>query len=533
LVLACGGDDSSGSSEVTGTDGSTSASESESSSGSSTGTTQSTETSAGDGDGAADSAESTGDDSSDTTTGGSDGQVALGISIVNIEANQGTGEDIALGANAAGPGDRDIRLLAGRNTLIRANVAVDSGWVEREIRGKLTYQIAGGETRVQEQVVLISGDSDEGILTTSFYFGLQAGEGETEAGTLFHFEMFEVEGDGAGMSEGVHSSPAAGLSEIGFEDWNMVMKVLYVPITYQGNPVDVNSADGQQRLSVIDDNLFEQKPVTAIESDVRDPVAYSGTVSGLGSFLPFLSQLRQQDNAPWDTYYIGVVHYASDTAGIANYNARYNANHWPSQGDSGLARTIVHETGHNQNMPHVDCPGANYPAGQEPPGGYPYPNGSLNRTGFALLSFLLHKADTTYDYMGYCGPSWASTYSWNQTWDIIAEDNSGNLVTPPSVGKVLNHVREEDGGEQWWVSNERIDVELLSGNIEARWESAGGEILTTLGMRAESSEASGLQWTQLPLPEDRAVADFVRVHETAFGQESVVTPAVVRFSGER
>lgn len=522
--LACGDDSSAGSGESSEAEVDTTSPSDEGMSDSEVGSQDASEVATGDGDDDSMGTTST----TSTTTGGSDSP-AMGISVVNIEANQGTAEDVAIGANWAGPGERDIRLMAGRNTLIRVNVAVDAGWTPRLILGRLSYRPAGGELRVQEQTVMIEGNSEEAFLDTSFYFGLDAGLGETEIGTSFQFEMMEFEGDGAAFTPGVNVSPAAGLSEIGFEDWNMVMKVLYVPITYQGTPVDTDSAEGQQRLQVIDDHLYEQKPVTALESDVRAPVTYSGTVSGLGSFLGFLSQLREQDNAPWDTYYIGVVHYASDTAGIANYNARYNANHWPSQGDSGLARTIVHETGHNQNMPHVDCPGANYPAGQEPPGGYPYPDGTLNRTGFGVLSFFLSRSDTTYDYMGYCGPSWVSTFSWNQTWDIIAGDNPGNLIAPPTIGTVLNHTVDGDGSEQWWISHERIDTELLSGNIEVDWVAEDGELIKALGMRALASEESQLDWTQLPLPQGRDMAEFRQVREHAFGREAEVSRAAVRF----
>ena len=299
----------------------------------------------------------------------------------------------------------------------------------------------------------------------------------------------------------------------------MVMKVLYVPITYNGQAVAVDTPEGQQRLSVIDSELFETKPVTAIESSVRDAVTYSGTVTSLGNFLPFLSQLRSQDNAPPDLYYIGVVRYASDIAGIANYNARYNANHWPSQGDSALARTIVHETGHNQNMPHVDCPGANYPAGQEPPGGYPYTDGVINRTGFGLRTLQLHRSDTTYDYMGYCGPSWVSTHSWRVTWDILTQDNQSGDNAPP-VREVLNHVVDSRGQHSWWVSTERFDPETLSGNVEVEWTLSDGRKLQRLGSPARMSEETDLAWTWLPLPEGVGMAELAGVSELAFERRS-------------
>ena len=104
---------------------------------------------------------------------------------------------------------------------------------------------------------------------------------------------------------------------------------------------------------------------------------------------------------------------------------------------------MAHELGHNQGMNHAPCGGA---SGSDP--SYPYGGGAIGVYGHKLNTTSVYSPSSTYDYMGYCDPSWISDWSWER----IATRN-GLFTTaaplPSRDGILMQGVIDEDGAEHW------------------------------------------------------------------------------------
>src|SRR5690606_23476564 len=117
------------------------------------------------------------------------------------------------------------------------------------------------------------------------------------------------------------------------------------------------------------------------------------TLNNLGNLLGAVDQVRTQDGAPSNIYYIGVIDTGaqSGVVGIAPLGGNVNANLWRTS-KSSTAETIVHEVGHNQGLNHIQCAGAN---SDGPDASYPdHPLGRIINTGFGVRNFQVYGGET-------------------------------------------------------------------------------------------------------------------------------------------
>jgi hypothetical protein len=276
-------------------------------------------------------------------------------------------------------------------------------------------------------------------------------------------------------------SPADGEAAlVGVEDSYMRLKVVLVPIQHNlagetcpdAPTIDENAVDLMGKL------LSEYNPVDTVEIEVHDVVSYTSPMTNFGGVLQYLAGLRQQDGAPPEYYYYGLVRPCDggadgvggqaisipQTATKGNSATRVAMGRWygpadqysPSTGD-----TFVHEIGHTQGRYHVDCGGA---GGPDP--NYPYPNGVTNTWGFANESFATHPLSAK-DYMSYCGPTWVSDYGWDLVFPRIKLISSWDLGAPvdpgdPEIKTVLYGLLGEDGEEHWFTGQGYVTPEELT-----------------------------------------------------------------------
>jgi hypothetical protein len=435
--------------------------------------------------------------------------LARGISIVEVELNQGTRIPIGEGGDWVDGADRLGYLIASRDSLLRIHYTVDEGWAPRPIEARLTLGYPDGTTQTLSSIRQVEANSQPYSLNGTFYFGLVADAGQTVAGTTYQIELWETEGGaGEGLAEGANVNPAEGARLIGFESVPMQIKVVLVPIDYNNRIPDLS----ESVQATVVNNLYEQNPATEILYDIHAPVAYTSTLTNLGNLLPVMSQLRSAEAADPNTYYHALVDVGGaalgGTLGIsylagnqkADASSRVSATVLWSVNPSIGADTFTHEHGHAQGLAHVACPNGGA-AGPDP--AYPHANGRIGNSGFGIRRFLLFDPTSAYDYMSYCGPSWVSDWTWNKTYQRIKTltswdfEGAGAGANEPE-GTLLIGAIYPDGAREWWTVPGAIDPEQISGQDQFEFE-IGGERVAAWGAASVLSDGQ-TQWVKVELP---------------------------------
>jgi hypothetical protein len=459
--------------------------------------------------------DATGDDPQDTHA--FEPTPARGISILEIEINQGTRVAIGVGGDWIAESQRSGHLIGSRDSLMRIHYAVEPGWVPREIEARLTLELPDGSSKSFSDLRLIEGDSARENFYGPFYFGLVAELGETLAQTRYVVELWETEPGGEALSEREWANPAAGSQPIGFESAPMQIKMVLVPIVYQDTPANLDDATTQ----ILIESLYEQNPVAEILYDVHDPVVYEGQLIDLVNLLPIMAELRSSENADANAYYhafvevgssslaglYGISSIANDSEGDAN--SRVSATVLWSPNPSFAADTYTHETGHAQGMSHVECPNEN--AGAPDPA-YPYADGRIGNWGFGIRQLVIYDPDNVYDYMSYCGPSWVSDWTWNKAFDRIrtltAWDFSGAAPSDARSGarsslatrdELLVVAVSADGSRTWWTMPGTIDPNRVDGRDRIEFELRSGEVIEALADVSTLSDGR-TRWIKARLP---------------------------------
>lgn len=265
-----------------------------------------------------------------------------------------------------------------------------------------------------------------------------------------------------------------------------VVKVKIVPIQYDsdtsGRLPDLSEAQIQRYRNLVG----SMYPVTAAEITVRETVRTQLGVTGQNGWedlLDSLRLLRQEDRAPADVHYYGIISPAASfssycgracTAGIAYVSKDRQAalRVGVGVGFTGqfAAQTLAHELGHQHGRLHSPCNVDGDPA-------YPHKGGSVGVWGFDRAANLIINPTGFTDVMGYCSPQWVSDFTYQgllehlallqsqptaaqalrttATWNVVMVDGKGNarwghpITTSdePSGTPELAHVLAEDGGE--------------------------------------------------------------------------------------
>jgi hypothetical protein len=467
---------------------------------------------------------------------------ARGLSIVEVEINQGTRIPIGVGGDWIDEDERLGHLISSRDSLLRIHYVVEEGWVPREIEARLTLDFPDGSSKSFTDLRIIESDSAPEDFNGPFYFGLVADEGHTIFGTRYAIELWETQAGGEDLPEGAWANPAAGPQPIGFEAEPMQIKSLLVPITYQGTTANLDEATTQLLI----DNLYEQNPTAQIVYDVHDPVAYDSQLIDLANLLPVMAALRSSENAEPNVYYHALVDVGSSSiAGLHGISSIAN----DTQGDAGsrvsatvlwspnpsfAADTYTHETGHAQGLAHVECPNQ---SAAEADGTYPHVDGHIGNWGFAIRRFLMFDPDDAYDYMSYCGPSWVSDWTWNKTyerirtltaWDFEAGEGAGarERTDEQPLEQLLVVAVSADGSRQWWTMPGTMDPERVDGHDRIEFESWSGEVIEVYADVATLSDGR-TRWIKAALPNRLDMTELAAIRHVRAGEVASVTTAAV------
>lgn len=240
------------------------------------------------------------------------------------------------------------------------------------------------------------------------------------------------------------SFPATGVPQVMTVLSNPPYNLVFVPVTNAGD-----GATGDVTPATIPDFTNTVKllhPMWAFTATVHAPFTFTGGVlqSNDGNFawqglLQQIEALRQIEAA--SSYYYGVVHppYSSGIVGLGyvgdvRFSQFHSAIGWDFRGAYGQIGTYAgeayaHELGHNLSLSHAPCGGAGNP---DP--SFPYPGGGVGRSGYNVLTGAII-ANTQFDLMGYCSPTWISDFSYRRILTYLAGGSLPSSLVAPAVAQ--------------------------------------------------------------------------------------------------
>jgi hypothetical protein len=194
-------------------------------------------------------------------------------------------------------------------------------------------------------------------------------------------------------------------------------QMVFFPVTLTRE----NEITGFIDRSNVGDFLAETRrwiPLHLVQWTIRSPWISDVDLRTSEGWADLLSGLRAGRIADGTTYeyYHGIVPFFSGIAwaGFAyvagdpeNRSLRVGVTYDVLPAASG---TLAHELGHNLGRRHSPCGG---PDGVDQD--YPYPNATLGTPGYDIFRLTLVNPDDNRDYMSYCGPRFASDYTYGAT----------------------------------------------------------------------------------------------------------------------
>ncbi|XOV84250.1 MAG: M66 family metalloprotease [bacterium] len=281
-----------------------------------------------------------------------------------------------------------IDIVAGRELLVRAFVTgsgvVPDARVVVQRPGQAAVTFA-----MQTPPSIADTPADESILSASHYVVLP--ESVVSADMTFQVEVAPFSNPVTYPANGSLDLDIAALAPL---------RVTFVPVTFNGETPDLNSADYmRQALQVL--------PIGELDIDIRTPYVYTGAYD-LEDLLMEISDLRDLDGS--DRLYHGVIvppgGSNATTAGIGFVGYPVSV----SIDLGGEAYVIAHEMGHNLNLGHApgcDAPGAD--------NNYPYADAAVTTWGYDVTqNTLVEPTDTRRDFMSYCRDLWVSDYHFSR-----------------------------------------------------------------------------------------------------------------------
>ncbi|MCA9705833.1 MAG: hypothetical protein KDK70_08300, partial [Myxococcales bacterium] len=447
---------------------------------------------------------------------------ARGVRVSLVELNAGVATAIGRdGAWVPGP-ERNAAIVGGRDTAFRIRVDVDeAGWVPRELEARLSLHPPQGEVEVFSAIETISGDSAaaEDSLDSTFMLTVPAA-------SMVHLLRFEVElfeAAQTGWEDLPEPDPAAprlpadGPDFVGVEADVMNMRLVLVPVQYDGPGCSATFDTSPEVLAQYEAAMLQHNPLQTLELEVHDPYPVNDLdLSDPNDFFALLTrmqQLRAQEQPDPNVYYYGIFDNCAQCIGFEGFggcvlgvaaglpdDSMESAVERVAIGASELdlpdmggllevgVTTFVHEIGHTQGRQHVACPGVQ--AGGPDPA-YPYAEGKIGVWGYGIFDQQIRTASEHSDYMSYCSPSWVSDWQWNATFSRIRTLSSwdaADMHTAEPSAVLVGAVDPMTGQATWWTDRGHVTAPREGYALRLR---DGAEVL-------EQTEVQVSPWSEGP-----------------------------------
>jgi hypothetical protein len=316
--------------------------------------------------------------------------------------------------------DRRAQAVSGRAGMLRVYVTPGATWQARSVRARLTLVATGGMTQTLDQTQIVSTESSDAALSSTFNFELPA-DAMTED-LQYSVELFETSGCFANQETPDNARfPAQGTQPIGLH-MGSKLRVELVPVEFDvGQPALLPDTSVDQ-LALLRRKVMALFPITGIDLTVHDSVHTLAT--DLVGVLSEIDALRAAENAPKNLSYFGLVRFTDNIDQYCNPSCVLGASYTgvTPEGGTGVgigytgdkaALTFAHELGHVYGRSHTPCGVAGDPA-------YPYSAGRIGSWGYDVASKTLYDPNAYTDFMGYCSPTWVSDYTYENLRVFIA-----------------------------------------------------------------------------------------------------------------
>lgn len=454
------------------------------------------------------------------------------LPIRRVEFNQGIGVDIGADGQWVGAEGRVAQIVNGKRAIVRAFWGTPpADFVQRPVLARLhvgyadgtektfdSYTIVDGKT--VEGPVMIDRESSERRLSDSWFWLMEPEDVQPDM--QFLVTLWEGEDGHTDIAEvpGANQLPLDGPNFVGVEYDPMETRVVIVPVKYTWNECDTDTgALPQEQKDLMAELLLKNNPINDAKVVWREEgITRTTQIGDPPDVWSALRQIRSADNPDPNVFYYALYDACSEpfgtlgTAPTANIpptmdvaSARYASGKWHQGAIMTGVETFVHEIGHVQSSPHVDCGGA---AGTDP--GYPHADGDIGVWGLDTSTGQIYRPDTGKDYMSYCSPAWISDYRWRRlyshqreltSWDYA----STNVERPdPMDYEMVGGVVYADGRETWAATNGLVpDAINMYPNDEIEME-IDGELVTIPAVVTDVTDMPGTRYVQFQLPRDEA-----------------------------
>ncbi len=404
--------------------------------------------------------------------------------------------------------NRNVDIVAGRQTLVRAFVEVGPDWSPRSLSGRVHLDTGEGrQTVYTAQPQTISGSSEYEDRDSTFEFMVD-GELLTEDSS-FALEIVEC---GAPPGLAVQTPRFPGQDGL---DLNAVdaggLRIHIVPLAANGYEPDLS----EETLDHYRDGFMAMYPISDIEFTIGDIIEVGNPGDWNGN-LEGLRALRDQENPDDDVYYYGMLRPSETirefcgggcTAGVGyvaqggqfggGASVRVSMGLAYPSGDGNSLVTMLHEVGHNHGRQHAPCGG---PSGIDPQ--YPYSNAEIGVWGYSLPTDQLVPPNHP-DIMAYCNDPWVSDYNYNAFLQTILSVNGSarsEIAPAERIGDFWVLLVDPDGSTRWGTP--RIGPVVAQGVAEpAQVLDANGTVVETIDVyRFEVSDIKAYS-IQVPAPQ--------------------------------
>ena len=361
---------------------------------------------------------------------------------------------------------RAAPIISNKELFMRIFFETLPGWKAREVKARLHLENSSGQTKKLQSQAYVEFSSTEGNIAGTLNFELEANWITPDL--TYFVELLEVSPETDIPGDSTYSAwPTKGT----MSPFNAVipqkLKVVFVPVQYNADGTGRLPDLSPNQLALYEEYLYTRYPASDINITVRETVQWDNEISpngqGWNGILNALQNLRSRDNVDDKTYYYAVMAPASSfeafcrrgcIAGVSPVIQDYR---WGSAriglglGFSGKdsASTMLHALGHTHGREHAPC-GL---GGQESDRYYPNTNASLDNWGFGLSDYRLMAPNQFKDIMGYCDPTWVSTYTYNALFQRISNVNTLNRIMTPKDGDISEPwaalVKEASGDLEW------------------------------------------------------------------------------------
>ncbi|HKO49753.1 MAG TPA: hypothetical protein VJV79_18615 [Polyangiaceae bacterium] len=355
---------------------------------------------------------------------GCSGGPALGISLKRIDVYQTVKVPVMDSGTEITTDKRTTDVVAGRPTMFRISVALDSGFSARQISARVTVD-NGGTLAQYFAKQAVSKDSVETDTASTFQVLVPAEQITVD--TRYSAELVEcATGTGVAGSARFPKTDATALAarRVGG------LKVTIVPLQANNKLPDTS----ETALTTYRQQLLAMYPIDAVTFTVAPAVTVAYPVDWEGT-LDQMRAKRRTDAPAADVYYYGLLKPVDSfnsfcgngcTTGIGFVGDANSGGYRVAMGvgfaDRVSAQTLAHELGHNHGRGHAPCvPNGGSISGVDTK--YPFADGRIGIIGYdSRTKALLSEKGT--DLMGYCSNVWLSEYTYDALMTRVALVNA-------------------------------------------------------------------------------------------------------------